>query len=79
MVASTASAAPPSIDFAQAFSSLAFRPNPRYQVPLTTLAHEHQICDPVAEPARCQMLSAIFGGGGDVLDAQFSNAMTLFY
>ncbi|HET6150889.1 MAG TPA: hypothetical protein VFH68_25355 [Polyangia bacterium] len=66
------------VDFPQAYSSLAFRPNVRYQVPLTTLAHENQVCDRDTEPARCEMLSAIFGGG-DVIEARFSEAMTLFY
>lgn len=67
-----------SVDFPQAYSSLAFRPNVQYRIPLSALAHENQICDPVAEPARCAMLSAIFDGG-EVLDARFSDAMTLFY
>ena len=67
-----------SIDFATAFSSLAFRPNLTYRVPLDSLVHETQICDPGVEPERCQLLSAIFAGG-QVSEAQFSNAMTLFY
>jgi hypothetical protein len=67
-----------SVDFPQAYSSLAFRPNVQYQIPLGALARESQLCDPVAEPARCAMLSAIFDGG-EVRDARFSDAMTLFY
>jgi cytochrome c553 len=68
----------PSVDFTEAFSSTAFRPNLTFRVSLDSLVHEQQICDPSVEPERCQLLSAIFAGG-PVSEAQFSQTMTLFY
>lgn len=66
-----------SIDFATAFSSVAFRPNPAYQVTLETLVQAEKSCDPRAQPERCAMLSALFGQG-PVVPAEFPNTMVIF-
>ena len=62
------------ITFASAFVSAALRPNPAHVVGLDALRAERQACDPAREPARCEMLSALFDGG-DVVDAQLNEAM----
>ena len=65
------------IDFAPAFSSVSFRPNPSFQVSLETLAAEQKSCDPAAQPERCAMLTALFGHG-PVTPAEFPNTMVIF-
>jgi len=67
----------PSIEFASAFSSLALRPNPSYQVSLDQLSEAQASCDVAAQPERCAMLRALFGHG-PVMQAEFPNTMTLF-
>jgi len=67
----------PSIEFADAFSSVAYRPNPSYQVSLDRLGEAQRACDAVAQPERCAMLSALFGHG-PVMQAAFPNTMALF-
>jgi len=64
--------------FASVYSSDAFRPNPNYQVKLDFLAQEAQACDFANQPARCEMLSAIFDGG-PVHDAEFPETMKVFF
>lgn len=65
------------LDFAPAFSSVAFRPNPSYQVSLETLVAAQKSCDPAAQPERCAMLTALFGHG-PVTPAEFPNTMVIF-
>ena len=66
------------IGFAEAYSSIAFRPRLQGQVSLETLRVEHQLCDWDAEPHRCEMLSAVFDGG-DVVEAPFPDSMLTFF
>ena len=66
-----------SIGFASAFSSVAFRPNPSFQVSLETLAAEQKSCDRAAQPDRCAILTALFGHGA-VTPAEFPSAMVIF-
>ncbi|HYQ27585.1 MAG TPA: hypothetical protein VER04_10200 [Polyangiaceae bacterium] len=66
-----------SIAFASAFSSLAFRPNPAYRVSLDALNDAQKACDPVAQPERCAMLTALFAHGS-VMQAEFPNTMAIF-
>jgi len=61
----------------QIFSSLAFRPEPATRVSLDSLRGQAQSCDWQAQPARCDLLSAVFGGG-DVVDAEFPKSMATF-
>jgi hypothetical protein len=65
------------IDFATAFSSVAFRPNPSHRVQLETLAQAQKSCDARAQPERCAMLTALFDHG-PVLQAEFPNTMLIF-
>ena len=65
------------IDFAPAFSSVAFRPNPAHRVSLETLGQAQIACDARAQPERCAMLTALFGHG-PVLQAEFPNTMVIF-
>jgi hypothetical protein len=65
------------IDFASAFSSVSFRPNPSYQVSLEMLAAEQKSCDRAAQPERCAMLTALFGHGA-VTPAEFPSTMVIF-
>ena len=67
----------PSIDFATAYSSVAYRPNPSYQVSLDALAQAQKSCDPIVQPQRCAMLAALFGHGS-VMQAEFPKTMALF-
>jgi len=66
-----------SVDFTAAFSSVAFRPNPRTLVPLEALAQAQKACDVAAQPERCAMLTALFGHG-PVVQADFPSTMVLF-
>jgi hypothetical protein len=66
------------VPFTQAYASLAFRPNPAYQVGLDQLKAEQLACDFAVEPSRCEMLAALFGGG-QVLPAEFPQTMTIFF
>jgi len=61
----------------QVFSSEAFRPEPATRVPLDFLRGQAQSCDWQAQPQRCDLLSAVFGGG-DVVDAEFPKTMGTF-
>jgi len=61
----------------QIFSSLAFRPEPTTRVSLDFLRDQAQSCDWQAQPQRCDLLSAVFGGG-DVVDAEFPKSMATF-
>ncbi|HEY0463265.1 MAG TPA: hypothetical protein VGC79_03605 [Polyangiaceae bacterium] len=65
------------IDFAPAFSSVAFRPNPSYQVSLEALAEAERSCDRAAQPERCAILTALFGHG-PITQAEFPNTMVIF-
>ena len=51
------------IDYAEAFVSVAFRPDPRERVELPALEAERASCDRAVEPGRCAMLDALFGHG----------------
>jgi len=62
----------------QIFSSLAFRPQPATRVSLDYLRDQARSCDWQAEPQRCDLLSAVFGGG-DVVDAEFPKSMSTFF
>jgi hypothetical protein len=68
----------PSITFAEAFSSLAYRPNPAYRIELDKLRREYETCDAASEPERCAMLMAVFGGG-PLYDTTFPDGMHLFF
>ena len=53
-----------SIDFTDAFVSIAYRPTERQaQVTIAELAAELGQCDPGAEPERCAMLESLFSRG----------------
>jgi hypothetical protein len=67
----------PSIAAAPVFVSLALRPFEHQRVPLSSLRHEHAICDAAIEPERCELLDALFGGG-DVADWDFPTEMATF-
>jgi hypothetical protein len=53
------------------FESEVLRPSVREEVPLSFVDAQRQACDPVAEPARCRLLTAIFGHGA-VVEGRFS-------
>lgn len=61
----------------QIFSSVAFRPDPLTRVSLDYLRGQASSCDWQAQPARCELLSSVFGGG-DVVDAEFPKSMDTF-
>jgi len=63
---------------ANAFSSVAFRPRPDSHVPLEGLELKAQTCSWQAEPQRCELLAAVFGGG-QVLEAPFPDSMITFF
>lgn len=67
-----------SISFTTAFASNAFRPRPDSRVSVDGLRIENQLCDWKAEPARCEMLSAVFDGGM-VNEVQFPPSMRTFF
>lgn len=64
--------------FDTAFSSIAFRPRPDSRVSVEALRLQSQLCDWQVEPHRCEMLSAVFGGG-DVLETAFPDSMVTFF
>lgn len=66
------------LDFAEAFASIAFRPRPESRVDVAFLAAQSQSCDWSLNPHRCEMLSALFGGGS-VNEAPFPEGMATFY
>ncbi|MEO7034944.1 MAG: hypothetical protein ABI548_13645 [Polyangiaceae bacterium] len=66
------------ITFAAAFASIPFRPRPETYVSLDGLAAEARACDWVAEPHRCELLSALFDNGS-VTEEAFPPAMPTFY
>ncbi|HET6281050.1 MAG TPA: hypothetical protein VFH73_08790 [Polyangia bacterium] len=51
------------IDYAQAFTSVAFRPLPRNQVTVQDLRSERRSCDSALEPERCAFLRSLFDHG----------------
>lgn len=61
----------------QIFSSVAFRPDTKTRVALDGLRAQAASCDWQAQPARCDLLSALFGGG-DVVDAEFPSNLATF-
>lgn len=67
-----------SIPFATAFSSIAFRPRPDSRVSIDELRAQAQVCDWQREPHRCEMLSAVFGGGA-VSETAFPDSMATFF
>lgn len=64
--------------FGMAFSSDALRPRPEGRVSVDALRLEARACDWHVEPHRCEMLSAIFDGGG-VNEVQFPETMRTFF
>lgn len=66
------------ITFAEAYSSIAFRPRPDSKVTIESLRAQHQSCDWQLEPHRCEMLSAVFDGG-EVVESSFPSSMVTFY
>jgi hypothetical protein len=66
------------ITFATAFESTAFRPRPSTHVELATLSAAVDSCDWQAQPNRCEMLWALFGGG-PVAETDFPSAMPTFF
>jgi hypothetical protein len=62
----------------RAFASAAFRPRAESVVPLTGLLNEVESCDVAAEPHRCEMLAAVFGGG-IVQAAELPQSMATFF
>jgi len=53
-----------SIDFTDAFVSVAYRPTERQaQVTIAEMAAQLELCDPGAEPERCAMLESLFARG----------------
>jgi len=67
-----------SITFAAAFSSVTFRPRPDTRVGVADLRAQYQACNWQLEPHRCEMLSAVFGGG-TVEEAPFPTSMNTFF
>lgn len=61
-----------------AYLSAAFRPRPESRVALDGLAAELATCDAKVEPQRCEMLSALFGGGV-VTELPFPEEMRTFF
>ncbi len=68
----------PGVSFTQAFASTAFRPRNESRVGLERLLSERRLCDWSAEPHRCEMLSALFDGGG-ILEESFPGSMPTFF
>jgi hypothetical protein len=66
------------VPFEKAFSSAAFRPRPDSRVSIDSLRIQEQACDWQLEPHRCEMLSAVFGGG-TVDETPFPAAMDTFF
>ena len=70
--------AEPSVGIPNVYSSVAFRPRPDGQIKLGPLLFDAQTCNWQAEPNRCEMLNALFGGG-PVLDGAFPSTMVTFF
>lgn len=68
----------PSTAYPNAFESLAFRPQPETEVPLADVLGEHMACNAAAEPARCEILDALFGFG-TVSQGAFPPDMATFF
>ncbi|MEO8900996.1 MAG: hypothetical protein ABI488_04990 [Polyangiaceae bacterium] len=66
------------ITFAAAFASIPFRPRPETYVSLDSIAVDARGCDWVAEPHRCELLSALFDNG-TVTEEAFPPTMPTFY
>jgi hypothetical protein len=66
------------VPFENAFSSIAFRPRPDSRVGIDFLRTQDQACDWQLEPHRCEMLSAVFGGGV-VEETPFPDTMDTFF
>jgi hypothetical protein len=60
------------------FSSVAFKPRADTHVSLEGLRLEAQTCSWQAEPRRCEMLAAVFGGGA-VVEGAFPSSMNTFF
>lgn len=65
------------IDYAEAFSSVAFRPLPRNQVTVQALLSERRSCDSAVEPERCAFLGSLFDHG-DVVAREFPANLRTF-
>jgi len=61
----------------QIFSSVAFRPDPHTRVRLDPVRDQATSCDWQAQPDRCELLWALFGGG-EVVDVEFPTTMETF-
>jgi hypothetical protein len=68
----------PSIAFASAFASAAFRPRPDSRVSIDTLRSESANCNWQIEPHRCELLSAIFDSG-PMSEEAFPDDMPTFF
>jgi hypothetical protein len=66
----------PGID--DVFSSVAFRPRPDTRVSMESLRWAAEVCDRQVQPHRCEMLSAVFGGG-PVFEEPFPAEMPTFF
>lgn len=60
-----------------AFSSVAYRPFPEYEVNFDYVKYQFTTCDPAAEPERCAFYRALFGHG-DVVSDRFPDEVPLF-
>lgn len=67
-----------SMPFPSAFASIAFQPRPDSLVGIDSLRFEYQRCDWQKQPYRCDLLSALFGGG-EVVELAFSTALPTFF
>ncbi len=65
-------------DLTNVFSSIAFKPRADSHVSLDSLRLEAETCSWQAEPARCEMLAALFGGG-PVVEEAFPESMVTFF
>jgi hypothetical protein len=67
-----------SVTFTQGFESSVFRPLPSEQVPLLYLQDQTRTCDPKAEPARCEMLDAVYNHGNVTVGSFSPDAETIY-
>jgi len=67
-----------SLPFPTAFASIAFRPRADSLVGVDSLRTQYQSCDWQTQPYRCDLLSAIFGGG-EVVELPFSPSLPTFF
>ena len=68
----------PSIEYAEAYVSVAYRPRDQDLVPLGDLRAELATCDPSLEPDRCEVLEALFGHG-TVAHLSFPDTLRTFH